>query len=78
METYMAKEVEFSTNRKRKQEVEGDDIQEPKEELKYKKLLIDFKVEAGGTIMNSSQWQNTRSRIEGRNERLSTFITTSW
>ena len=59
METYMAKEVEFNTNCKRKQEAESNDIQEPKEELKRKKLLI----EAGGTIMNSNQWQNTQSKI---------------
>jgi hypothetical protein len=48
MKTYMAKEVDLSAKRKRKQKTKSDDIWEPEE-----KLMIDLKVEAGGTISNT-------------------------
>jgi ribonuclease HI len=63
MKTYMEKEVDLSAKRKRKQKTKSDDIWEPEE-----KLMIDLKVEAGGTISNTSQRQNTRSRILVLNE----------
>jgi hypothetical protein len=63
IEKYMAKEVELSANRKRKQKAKNDDIWKSKGGLKRKKLLINLEVRAGGTIMNPSQRQNTCSRM---------------
>jgi hypothetical protein len=54
MRTYMTKEVDLSAKRSRKQKAESNEIWEPEEEMKHKKLIIDFKVEVGGTITNAS------------------------
>jgi hypothetical protein len=62
METFKAKEVELSADRKRKQVAESNDIWELEEELKYKKRHLDMEVEACGTIMNPSQMQCICSR----------------
>jgi hypothetical protein len=50
METFKAKEVELSPDRKRKQEAENDDVWEPEDELKDKKRRIDKEVGTRGTI----------------------------
>jgi hypothetical protein len=62
MESFKAKEVELSPDRKRKQEAENDDVWEPEEELKHKKCYIDKEVEARSTIMNPSELRCIRSR----------------
>jgi hypothetical protein len=62
METFKAKEVELSPDRKRKQEAENDDVWEPEDKLKHKKRRIDKDVEARGTIMNPSEIRITRNR----------------
>jgi hypothetical protein len=62
METFKAKEVELSPDRKRKHEAENDDVWEPEDELKDKKCRIDKEVEAHGTIVNPSEMRFTRSR----------------
>jgi hypothetical protein len=55
IQTYMEKEVDLSAKFKRKKKVKIDDIWKPQQEMKCKKLLIDLKVEVGGTITNASQ-----------------------
>jgi hypothetical protein len=62
METFKAKEVELSPERKRKQEAENDDVWEPEDELKNKKRRIDKEVGTRATIMNPSEMRCTRSR----------------
>jgi hypothetical protein len=62
METFKAKEVELSPDRKRKQEAENDDVWEPEDELKHKKRRIDKDVEARGRIMNPSEMRCIHSR----------------
>jgi hypothetical protein len=62
METFKAKEVELSPDRKRKQEAQSDSVWEPEEELKHKKHRIDKEVEARGTIMYPSEMQCIHSR----------------
>jgi hypothetical protein len=65
---YITKEVDLSAKRKKKQKAKSDDIWELEEEMKLKKLIIDLEVEAGGTIINASQRQNTCSRTLVLNE----------
>jgi hypothetical protein len=55
METFKAKEVELSPDRKRKHEAENDDVWEPEDELKDKKRRIDKEVGTRGTIVNPSE-----------------------
>jgi hypothetical protein len=62
METFKAKEVELSLERKRKQEAENDDVWEPEDEMKNKKCRIDKEVGTRATIMNPSEMRCTRSR----------------
>jgi hypothetical protein len=70
METFKAKEVELSPDRKRKQEAESDGVWEPEEELKHKKRLINKEVEARGTSMNPSEVRCTRSRALALKDRV--------
>jgi hypothetical protein len=62
METFKAKEVELSLERKKKQEVENDDVWEPEDEMKDKKRRIDKEVGTRGTIVNPSKMQCTHTR----------------
>ena len=62
METFKAKEVELSYERKKKREAKNDDVWEPEDELKKKKCRINNRVETGGTIVNPSEMQCIRSR----------------
>jgi hypothetical protein len=59
----MVKEVALSAMHKRKQKAKSDDIWEPEEEMKRKKLIIDLEFEASGIITNASQQQNTYNRM---------------
>jgi hypothetical protein len=63
MKTFKAKEVELSPERKRKHEVENDDVWEPEDEMKNKKHCIDKEVGTRATIMNPSEMRYTRSRV---------------
>jgi hypothetical protein len=62
METFKAKEVELSPERKRKQEAENDDVWEPEDEMKNKKRRINNEVGTRATIMNPSEMRCTSSR----------------
>jgi hypothetical protein len=62
METFKAKEVELSPERKRKQEAENDDVWEPEDEMKDKKRRIDKEAGTRATIVSPSEMQCTRSR----------------
>ena len=70
IETFKAKEVELSSECKKKWEAENDDMWEPKNELKKKKRYIDNRVEIGGTIMNPSEMQCTCNKAQAMKDNV--------
>jgi hypothetical protein len=63
METFKAKEVELSPERKRKQEAKNDDVWKLEDKMKDKKRRIDKEVGTCGTIVFSSEMRCTCSRV---------------
>ena len=64
METFKAKEVELSLQRKKKQGVDNDDVWELEDKLKKTKRRTDNEVGTSGMIVNPSEMRCTRSRAQ--------------